>query len=287
MAGRGVRPFLVPTVPFSYHAPDMALPSVDTDYHLEHFVSGPLLPDVEYLYRRISDVTVGTILEAPPGRVLDVGSGASREMARLADLGWETFAMDPSGHMLGASRLAGADMKSRVQLVRAIGERLPFEDASLDVVSCQAALDHFADRGAFMEEAARVVRPGGRVIISLNNFEGLACRLGRLLHPAAKVSRVHHCADWPCWQIPADHTFKGDWQTVQDLGRPKLTLERAFGISLLCMFYGWGHVLSRLPGGLAQRLLRLGDRIAYRRPSWSDVIVSVWRPAAGSETAAS
>ncbi len=260
---------------------------VDTDYRLEHFVSGPLLPDLEFLYRRISEATVETIAEKPPGRVLDVGSGASREMTSLARLGWDTCAVDPSAHMLGAARLVGEEMQASVQLARAIGERLPFADASLDVVACQAALDHFADPRAFMEEAARVVRPTGRVIVSLNNFEGLACRLGRLLHPAARASRLHHCADWPCWQIPADHTFKGDWQVVRQLGDPWLALDRAYGISLLCMFYGWGHLLRRLPGGLAQRLLRLADRIAYTRPSWSDVIVSVWRPVSGQSAAAS
>ncbi len=265
----------------------MGMPTVDTDYQLEHFVSGPLLPDLEFLYRRISDATVETIAERPPGRVLDVGSGASREMTRLARLGWEAYAVDPSAHMLGASRLVGEEMQASVQLVRAIGERLPFGDASLDVVACQAALDHFADPRAFMEEAARVVTPSGRVVVSLNNFEGLACRLGRLLHPAARASRLHHCADWPCWQIPADHTFKGDWQVVRGLGGPWLALDRAYGVSLLCMFYGWGHLLRRLPGGLGQRLLLLADRIAYGRPSWSDVIVSVWRPVSGSSSAAS
>ncbi len=255
------------------------LQRVDTDYQLEHFVTGPLLPDLAHLYRRISDATVSTVAQAPPGRVLDVGSGASRELFRLAELGWEAYAVDPSAHMLGFSRLQGDGANATVHLVRAIGERLPFADGSLDVVACQAALDHFADRHAFMGEAARVVKPQGRVVVSLNNFEGLACRLGRLLHPLARASRLHHCADWPCWQIPPDHTFKGDWRVVRELGGSRLTLERAYGVSLLCMFYGWGHLLQRLPPAVAQRLLGLADRVAYRRPSWSDVIVSVWRPA--------
>ncbi len=262
----------------------MTLPQVDTDYQLEHFVSGPLLPDLEYLYRRISDATVETVAKRPPGRVLDVGSGASREMFRLAKLGWETFAVDPSAHMLGVSRLTGEETEAPVTLVRAIGERLPFADGSLDALACQAALDHFADRRAFMREAARVVKPSGRVIVSLNNFEGLACRLGRLLHPIARFSRLHHCADWPCWEIPADHTFKGDWQVIRELGGSDFVLERAYGISLLCMFYGWGRVLQRLPRALAQRILRTADRVAYARPSWSDVIVSVWRPVVVRET---
>jgi len=260
---------------------------VDTNYQLDYFLQGPLLPDTEFLFQRISDATVETVAERPPGRVLDVGSGASRELYRLARLGWEAYAVDPSPHMLGFSRLIHEGTNDPVHLVRAIGERLPFGDASLDVVTCQAALDHFANRHVFMKEAARVVKPTGRVIVSLNNFEGLACRMGRFLHPLARASRLHHCADWPCWQIPPDHTFKGDWQLVQELGGPWLTMESVYGISLLCMFYGWGHLLNRLPTGVAQRMLQLADRVAYGRPSVSDVIVSVWRPAGCSGAEAS
>jgi SAM-dependent methyltransferase len=166
-----------------------------------------------------------------------------------------------------------------VGLARAIGERLPFADRSMDAVVCQMALDHFTDRHAFIAEAARIIRPGGRLVVSLNNFEGLACTLGRALHPLARASRLHHCSDWPCWSIPRDHTFKGDWHVVRSLGGRSFLLERAYGVSLLCMFYGWGHLLRRLPEGLAGRLLEIADGLARERPEWSDVIVSVWRPA--------
>jgi len=265
----------------------MTIPAVDLDYQLEHFVTGPLLPDLEYLYRRISEETVAVVAKEPPGCVVDVGSGASRELIRLAQLGWQTYAVDPSAHMLGVSRLLEEETGARIALVRAIGEQLPFADGSVDVVACQAALDHFGDRFAFMKEAARIVKPMGRVVISLNNFEGLACRLGRILHPLAKATRLHHCADWPCWHIPPDHTFKGDWPVVRGLGGTWLQLDQAYGISLLCMLYGWGHLLHRLPDGLAGRLLRTADRVAYGRPSLSDVIVSVWRPLSSGAAAAS
>ncbi len=254
-------------------------PQIDTDYQLEHFISGPLLPDIDFLFRRLSQATVAAVAEAPPGRVLDVGSGASRELAQLAALGWEAYAVDPSMHMIGVSQLTEERSHTTVRPIRAVGEELPFADNSLDAVACQAALDHFSDRHRFMAEAARVIKPTGRVIISLNNFDGLACRLGRLLHPLARTSRLHHCADWPCWQIPPDHTFKGNWQVVRELGGERLRLDRVYGVSLMSMFYGWGHLLSRLPDGFAQRLLRTADRFAYHVPSWSDVIFSIWRPA--------
>jgi SAM-dependent methyltransferase len=168
---------------------------VDLDYQLEHFISGPLLPDIAYLFQRVAEATIATVSEKPPGRVLDVGSGASREMARLASIGWKTYALDASQHMLGASRLSANGASNGVELVRAIGEELPFGDGTLDAVTCQCALDHFSDRFAFMREAARVVKPDGRVIISLNNFDGLACRLGRALHPP-RTTRSRAIGTW-------------------------------------------------------------------------------------------
>ena len=66
---------------------------------------------------------------------------------------------------------------------------------------------------------------------------------------------------------------------VKELGGPGLVLESAYGVSLLCMLYGWGHLLNRLPANVSDRVLRAVDRFAYSRPAWSDVIVSVWRPA--------
>ena len=58
-------------------------------------------------------------------------------------------------------------------------------------------------------------------------------------------------------------------------------------MSLLCMLYGWGHLLRLLPQGIATRLLHTADRIAHSRPALSDVIVSVWRPVSQPEIAAS
>jgi SAM-dependent methyltransferase len=257
----------------------MTLHQVDTEYQFDHVMTSDILPDLDFLWNRMSDATVETVAALPKGRVLDVGSGASKELVRLASMGWEAWAVDPSAHMLGMSRMTGDDARASIKLVRAIGEILPFADDSVDVVYCQAALDHFSDRRAFMDEAARIVKPSGRVVISLNNFEGLACKLGRALHPLAKASRLHHCAEWPCWNIPPDHTFKGDWPLVKTLGGKDLVLDEAYGVALLTMLYGWGHLLRRLPSALATQLLHATDALARKSPGLSDVIVSVWRPA--------
>ncbi len=64
-------------------------------------------------------------------------------------------------------------------------------------------------------------------------------------------------------------------------------LEESYGVALLTMLYGWGHLLKRLPWSISERLLRATDDLARNRPALSDVIVTVWKPRPQSETAAS
>jgi SAM-dependent methyltransferase len=69
--------------------------------------------------------------------------------------------MDFSAGMLAQAqrRLAGID------LVQGTAERLPWPAASSDRVFCINAFHHFPDKPAFLEEARRVLRPGGRLLI--------------------------------------------------------------------------------------------------------------------------
>jgi ubiquinone/menaquinone biosynthesis C-methylase UbiE len=44
-------------------------------------------------------------------------------------------------------------------------EEIPFEDGSFDIVTCRIAPHHFPNPGRFVEEASRVLRPGGRFVL--------------------------------------------------------------------------------------------------------------------------
>jgi SAM-dependent methyltransferase len=183
--------------------------------------------------------------------------------------------------MLGMGRwLFPAD---QIVLVRGIGEVLAFRDGSFDRVTCKGALDHFVDPHAFMREAARVLRPEGRVVIALANFESLSCRLGRfrerLVRPFLRNGRPRRVY----WEVHYDHYHKGELSFVQQLGGNWLQLERCYGLSLFWQFPRWGALLDHLPAPSAKGLWLSLDRIAYRAPSMADMIISVWRryPAAG------
>jgi hypothetical protein len=128
-----------------------------------------------------------------------------------------------------------------------------------------------------MREAARIIRPDGRVVIALANFESLTCRIGR------GVDRLKRRLGRPrpswrlYWQTPEDHNVKGDLPFVRTLGAGALELDRLWGISLLWPLPGYGKALNILPEPVASSIWNAFDRIARRRPQDSDMIISVWK----------
>ena len=97
--------------------------------------------------------------------VLDLGCGKGR-VARLAlERGArETVGVDVSEAMLKAA--AASLPASSVRWVQADGRALPFEAASFDVVICALMMGHVDDLEAALSEIARVLRPGGLLLLS-------------------------------------------------------------------------------------------------------------------------
>ncbi|MEZ0580897.1 class I SAM-dependent methyltransferase [Nocardioides sp. MH1] len=97
----------------------------------------------------------------PAGRALDVGCGGGGNTAVLRDLGWSVTGLEhsPAGAAAAASR--GLDV------VRGDATRLPFADASLDLVMSTDVWEHIEDDRLVAGEAARVLRPGGRLLVAV------------------------------------------------------------------------------------------------------------------------
>ncbi|MBA4855972.1 class I SAM-dependent methyltransferase [Nocardia farcinica] len=103
-------------------------------------------------------------------RVLEIGCGSAPCARWLAGQGAHAVGLDLSMGMLRRGLAAMARGGPRVPLVQAGAEALPFADASFDA-ACSAfgAVPFVADSARVMREVARVLRPGGRWVFSVNH----------------------------------------------------------------------------------------------------------------------
>ncbi len=99
------------------------------------------------------------LAERPIDRLLDVGGGSGRAAAALT--GPEITVVDASLGMLGrARRVRGLDA------LAGDATRLPVRDGSVDAVIIVDALHHLPDADAAFAEVARVLAPGGALVVS-------------------------------------------------------------------------------------------------------------------------
>jgi demethylmenaquinone methyltransferase / 2-methoxy-6-polyprenyl-1,4-benzoquinol methylase len=99
----------------------------------------------------------------PKERVLDLAAGTGVSTAELAKSGTSAVACDFSLGMLRAGR--SVRKRRRVPFVAGDAMCLPFRDASFDAVVISFGLRNVLDPSAALREMARVVRPGGRLVI--------------------------------------------------------------------------------------------------------------------------
>jgi SAM-dependent methyltransferase len=107
---------------------------------------------------------------APGERVLDLGSGAGTDSLIAAQMVGEqghVTGIDMTPEMLAKASAAAAEMgASNVEFVDAEAERLPFPDASFDVVVSNGVIDLIPDKDAVFTELFRVLAPGGRIQVA-------------------------------------------------------------------------------------------------------------------------
>ena len=103
-------------------------------------------------------------------RVLDLGSGAGTDSlvaAQMVGVEGRVTGLDMTPEMLAKARAAAAELGvANVEFVEGEAERLPFADASFDVVVSNGVIDLIPDKDAVFAELFRVLVPGGRMQIA-------------------------------------------------------------------------------------------------------------------------
>ncbi len=119
----------------------------------------------------IEETAVETLLrDLPAGAALDAACGTGRHARRLVELGHAVSGIDLTPEMLERARANVPEASFAVADLR----ELPFEPESFSVVVCGLALAHLPSLEGAVGELARVLTPGGRLIVSvLHPFQAL------------------------------------------------------------------------------------------------------------------
>jgi ubiquinone/menaquinone biosynthesis C-methylase UbiE len=122
------------------------------------------------LHRDFADraIRIALAVVPAPARVLDVGSGtgyALRQLAAALPGAQQLTGVDAAPEMVRVAREAGGD-DARVRFLEGTAELLPLPDGSADLVISTTSFDHWADQRAGLAECARVLVPGGHLVLS-------------------------------------------------------------------------------------------------------------------------
>src|SRR5262245_24229912 len=126
------------------------------------------------------------------GRVLELAAGNGEFAVQVALRGFRVIAVDID---VQALRGAKDDDAQDIEWVGGDATRLPFADSAFDVVVCNSALEHVADDARAVAEIRRVLRPGGRLILTTDSFPRRMSSWLRLTPAAWRHDDLQHVAD--------------------------------------------------------------------------------------------
>jgi SAM-dependent methyltransferase len=119
----------------------------------------------------IDQPVVEEIVDAlPVGVALDAACGTGRYARSLAERGHRTIGVDSSPDMLARARVRVPQGEFRLGDLH----QLPVDDAEVDLVVCALALTHVPSLEPVLAEFARVLRPGGHLVIADMHPEAVA-----------------------------------------------------------------------------------------------------------------
>ena len=180
-------------------------------------------------------------------RVLDVGCGAGQELRPfLHNSSVFGVGIDRSPEVGAAGRRLFREHQpgSRVAFVRATAEHLPFATSSVDVIVCRLVLP-YTDNARALTEIARVLRPGGALLLKFQHARfyvrelatGLAERQFKSVVHACRVlvaGAIYHLTGSQPRRWITGESFQTMWLLRRELARNGLEIQRMLdGLSVL------------------------------------------------------
>ncbi len=253
---------------------------VDLDRDMSDVIPTGMTPDSEFLFDRMTEITLERTDPQPGRKILDVASGVGQDAMALAERGVVAFGAEPSSRMTGMAKLYAANNDLEMpDWVQGWSDSLPFADDSFDAAFCKGALDHFDCPERAIAEMARVTRPDGRVVIAIANFDSLACRAGRAIDDFRQdVLGVGPLRDRRGYDAPSDHFTRYEVDLIRAQCEAELEILSVEGLSMGWGMPGWSQLMHALPRSVADASIQIMHRVGQAWPTLADVIVVAGRP---------
>lgn len=167
----------------------------------------------------LKKIVAGAASDGVVPTVLDLGCGGGHVSFAVAPLAASVIACDLSAQMLDVVVAAAAQRKlTNIQTERAAAEKLPFADASFDVVITRFSAHHWSDVPAGLREMRRVLRQHGVMIVidiiaPENPLHDTTLQAVELLRDASHV-RDYRASEWAAMLDAAgfEHQQKNSWK---------------------------------------------------------------------------
>ena len=192
---------------------EQSLPRVDyeTAQHAQYAVGRALSGDA---LSRWMAVFTSWAPGSRPLAVLDLGSGTGRFTPALArEFGGPVYGVEPAGAMRRQAPAAPG-----VTYLDGRAEDIPLDGGACDLILMFLSLHHVEDRAAAGREVARVLRPGGRLLVCTSLGDGTSPQLWHRFYPAARLvgERLHPTyaqvlATFPDFDLVARDQVEGLW----------------------------------------------------------------------------
>jgi SAM-dependent methyltransferase len=173
----------------------------------------------------IPEARVGVLPDVAGLDVIELGCGTAYVSAWLARRGARPVGIDVTPAQLATARALQAEHGLEFPLLEASAEAVPLPDAGFDLAISEYGASLWCDPDAWIAEAARLLRPGGRLIFLTNALLALLCMPdeGAVGERLLRAQRGLRAVDW--WDEGIEfHLAHGEW--IATLARHGFAVDR-------------------------------------------------------------
>jgi SAM-dependent methyltransferase len=147
----------------------------------------------------VPESKVGVFGDVSGTDAVELGCGTAYCSAWLARRGARVVGVDPTPAQLETARRMQVEFELEFPLIEAFGEDVPLPDASFDLVHSEYGASIWADPYKWIPEAARLLRPGGRLVFVRNSTLSMLCvpDVGQVEERLHRPQFGMYRLDWP------------------------------------------------------------------------------------------